>query len=171
MKTIYIFSFCLLYLFSCINLSAQYLNEVITKWENATSYTLDIADLMPAEHYEYRPTPEIMSFAEQLLHMTANMNWLGNSYLNANSHSVSELDSVSGKEDILTVLNEGFENAVMAFKNISIEELDDEVEFFAGPMTKRQIIHLMNDHLTHHRGQLIIYLRMKGIKPPRYVGW
>lgn len=106
-----------------------------------------------------------------MLHMTANMNWLGNRYLNAKPHSVVELDSVNGKENIMTVLNEGFENALLAFKNISMEELDDEVEFFAGPMTKRQIIHLMNDHLTHHRGQLIIYLRMKGIKPPRYVGW
>lgn len=166
----HILVFCLIF-FSCLRLSAQPLTEVIAKWENAATYTLEIAELMPAEHYEYRPMPEIMSFGEHLLHMTANMNWLGNRYLNAKPHSVVELDSVSGKEDILTVLNEGFENALMALKNISVKELDDEVEFFAGPMTKRQIIHLMNDHLTHHRGQLVIYLRMKGIKPPRYVGW
>jgi hypothetical protein len=26
-------------------------------------------------------------------------------------------------------------------------------------------------HQTHHRGQLVVYLRLKGIKPPQYRGW
>ena len=50
-------------------------------------------------------------------------------------------------------------------------DLDEEVQFFAGPMSKRQILVLMNDHLTHHRGQMIVYVRLKGVKPPAYKGW
>ncbi len=38
-------------------------------------------------------------------------------------------------------------------------------------MTERQIINLMNDHLTHHRAQAIVYLRLNGVMPPKYVGW
>ena len=53
---------------------------------------------------------------------------------------------------------------------IAIEELS-KVDFFAGPKTRSQIIQLVDDHHTHHRAQLIIYLRLLGIKPPRYVGW
>jgi uncharacterized damage-inducible protein DinB len=30
---------------------------------------------------------------------------------------------------------------------------------------------LMHDHHTHHRGQIIVYLRLNGLKPPKYVGW
>jgi len=30
---------------------------------------------------------------------------------------------------------------------------------------------LLNDHQTHHRGQLVVYLRLNGIKPPAYIGW
>ncbi|NJL74904.1 MAG: hypothetical protein HC892_07620 [Saprospiraceae bacterium] len=30
---------------------------------------------------------------------------------------------------------------------------------------------LMNDHLTHHRAQMIVYLRLKDVQPPKYVGW
>lgn len=29
----------------------------------------------------------------------------------------------------------------------------------------------MDNHLAHHRGQMIIYLRLQGIKPPAYTGW
>jgi len=50
-------------------------------------------------------------------------------------------------------------------------QLDEKVKFFAGPMTRRQILILMHDHQTHHLGQLIVYLRLKGIKPPDYIGW
>jgi uncharacterized damage-inducible protein DinB len=38
-------------------------------------------------------------------------------------------------------------------------------------MNKLQIINLINDHQTHHRAQLLVYLRLKGVKPPEYVGW
>jgi uncharacterized damage-inducible protein DinB len=24
------------------------------------------------------------------------------------------------------------------------------------------------DHITHHRGQIVVYLRLNGIKPPQY---
>ena len=50
-------------------------------------------------------------------------------------------------------------------------QLEEKVEFFAGPMNKRQILTLLNDHQTHHCGQLIVYLRLKGVKPPDYRGW
>ncbi|WP_374662973.1 DinB family protein [Parasegetibacter sp. NRK P23] len=38
-------------------------------------------------------------------------------------------------------------------------------------MSKLQIINLLSDHQTHHRGQLLVYLRLCGLTPPKYVGW
>jgi uncharacterized damage-inducible protein DinB len=40
-----------------------------------------------------------------------------------------------------------------------------------GSSTKNRILNLMDNHLAHHRGQMIVYLRLKGIEPPSYVGW
>lgn len=145
--------------------------ELTQKWQNAAEYTLEVAKAMPADKYDFRPTSEVMRFGEQLLHMTVNMNWLGNQYLGATPHSISEFEDITKKETIIKILEEGLENAREAMTNITAEELDETVEFFAGPMTKRQIIHLMHDHFTHHRGQLVVYLRLNGITPPRYVGW
>ncbi|MGX5688737.1 DinB family protein [Arcticibacter tournemirensis] len=45
--------------------------------------------------------------------------------------------------------------------NVTDDQLDEQVKFFAGPMTRRQILILMHDHKTHHLGQLIVYLRLK----------
>ena len=35
-----------------------YLDELATKWENAATYTLEIAQMMPDSEYMYRPTEE-----------------------------------------------------------------------------------------------------------------
>ena len=48
-----------------------------------------------------------------------------------------------------------------------------EVNFFVSdvPMNKKNIFQLLLDHITHHRSQLVLNLRLCGIKPPRYIGW
>nr|WP_262481137.1 DinB family protein [Algibacter pectinivorans] len=43
------------------------------------------------------------------------------------------------------------------------------MDYFGADRTKRQILLLLADHITHHRGQMLVYMRLKGIKPPRYV--
>ncbi len=38
-------------------------------WKTAGDYTVAIAEQMPAESYGFKPVPEEMSFAEQLVHI------------------------------------------------------------------------------------------------------
>ena len=150
---------------------SSYLTDFKQKWQNAKTYTLQVAEAMPEEFYDYRPTDDQMSFRDQLLHIQGNMMWLSTSYLGIKKPEKSMSAGADSKEQVLKVLNEGFTLAEAAINQLTAENLDETVQFFAGPMHKRQILTLMNDHLTHHRGQLIVYLRLKGIKPPRYLGW
>jgi uncharacterized damage-inducible protein DinB len=34
---------------------------------------------------------------------------------------------------------------------------------------KRFKAEMIADHITHHRGQMLVYMRLNGLKPPRYV--
>jgi uncharacterized damage-inducible protein DinB len=68
-------------------------------------------------------------------------------------------------------LNQAFELSMTALKNAENKDLSLKVDFFAGEKSLLQIIELMDDHLTHHKGQLAVYLRLNGITPPRFVGW
>ena len=149
----------------------RYLREFQQKWENAAAYTIEIAELMPDSLYDFRPTDDQMTFREQLLHLLGNMAWLSSSYLGGQRPDRDLRETLYDKKEILTILQEGFDLAGKAAAELPAAALEDEVEFFAGPMTKRQIVTLMNDHVTHHRGQLIVYLRLNGIKPPKYRGW
>ncbi len=164
----------LLFLFvgTSLNLFAQdeAATEILTKWENSSQYTIELIELMPAEHFDFQPTPEIRMFKEQIVHMVGNMTWLSSDYLGA--------EKFEGKEPTTKEEHIEYMRAACAYAKTAMEAalkneklLKTQKDFFAGPKTGRQIIRLMHDHVTHHRGQLIIYLRLKGIKPPRYSGW
>ncbi|MEM6379627.1 MAG: DinB family protein [Bacteroidota bacterium] len=150
---------------------ASYLTEFKQKWANAKDFTLELAESMPESSYDYSPTEDQMSFKEQLLHITGNMVWLTSSYLGGEKLEADLKKEGYTKAEVLKILTDAFDLAAEAVENFPVEDLETEVKFFAGPMSKRQIMVLMNDHVVHHRGQIIIYARMKGIKPPRFRGW
>ena len=46
----------------------------------------------------------------------------------------------------------------------------ESVTFFGQKILRRELCFRMLDHVAHHRGQMVIYLRLKGIVPPEYAG-
>lgn len=146
--------------------------ELEEKWKNSMEYTLEIAELMPDSLYDFKPTNEEMSFGEQLLHMGGNMTWLSQVYMMNNTNfKMEDKELPFLASEIKKQISDAYILAMNAHKEMDINRLNDKMDFFAGPKTVRQIIHLMHDHATHHRGQLIVYLRLNGIKPPKYRGW
>ena len=153
-------------------IDSLFLDAAITKLQNSKEYTLKVANGMPEEKYSFKPVPDEMSFGEQLLHIASNLNWLTSSYITSSKCPITkEATKVKKKEEIIEVLNKTYEYAINALKSFDRSNLADTVSFFAGPKTKLQIINLISDHQTHHRAQIIVYLRLNGIKPPEYVGW
>src|SRR5580765_8805072 len=43
--------------------------ELATTFQRAATEILDVAEVMPAEKYGFKPTPEISSFGDQLVHV------------------------------------------------------------------------------------------------------
>ena len=163
----------LIFTFFSLNAFAQ--NETVTafleKWENSKNYLLDIAKAMPKDKYDFKPTEREMSFGAQLIHIKGNMDWLSTSYFTDEEFNKKKDENVYSKEEIITMLETSFNNVSEIIKNTEPESLNEKVEFFAGPKTRLQILNLLQDHVTHHRGQLIVYLNLNEIVPPKYVGW
>ena len=145
--------------------------QLARKWVNSKTYALKLVASMPEAYFDFKPVPEEMSFREQVLHIADNMNWLSSAYLVVGAAEKREPNVMLSKNEILVILGKAYDNGLIGHNKLNISQLDDNVKFFAGPMTRRQILILMHDHQTHHLGQLIVYLRLKGIKPPDYVGW
>ncbi|QIE59977.1 DinB family protein [Rasiella rasia] len=143
----------------------------LEKWENSKNYLVGIAEAMPEEHFDFKPTERQMSFKEQLLHIKGNMDWLSTSYFTDTEFKREKTELPTTKAETIALLLEAFNNAAAIVTMAPDESLADTVDFFAGPKSKLQILNLLHDHVTHHRGQLIVYLNLNDIKPPSYSGW
>ncbi|GLR17289.1 hypothetical protein GCM10007940_19040 [Portibacter lacus] len=154
-----------------IQAQSDYKSNFLKKWDNAAAYTIECAEAMPEDKYDYKPTPESRTFKGQLLHMVSNMMWLSTEYLEgvAYHENLKEIDP--SKDQMLTILRETFKLSRQAVEDLPDHKMRDVVNFFAGPMEIQQIMMLMTDHMTHHRGQILVYMRMNDVKAPKYRGW
>jgi len=158
--------------FVIVGATAQsFLEDYKLKWKNAMEYTLEFAKAMPEEMYSFKPVDVEMTYGEQLKHIAGNMVWLSSSYLNGTKTTLDPVNAGNSKKEIIAILEKSFAYANTTISLLNEKMLNQQVNFFAGMMSKRRIMLLMTDHVTHHRGQLVVYLRLKGIEPPAYRGW
>lgn len=159
---------------ACSAQSTPFLTELKSRLTNAKRYTLQVMEAMPEANYGYKPVADEMDFRAQSIHIAQNLTWLTSTHLTTKPSPLSEASlkaTNQTKAEASTMVTQAYDYAIDAVSEFDAAHFDDSVKFFAGPMTKRQIMLLICDHQTHHRGQLIVYLRLNGLKPPSYVGW
>ena len=162
----------LIFLLSLTTIQAQenlYKQAWLEKWQNSQSYLIAIAEEMPDSLYDYKPTEREMSFEEQLKHINGNMEWLSATYFDKEEAEISTVSNP--KERVIADLNASFDMIYETIKSFPEDRFTEKVDFFAGKKSRLQILNLLQDHITHHRGQLIVYLNLNGFKPPQYSGW
>jgi uncharacterized damage-inducible protein DinB len=167
-KLIYLGTF---FLFNFMIAQNEITSTFIEKWENSKKYLVDIATIMPEDKYEFKPTEREMTFKAQLFHILNNMEWLSTTHFTNIPYKKNTFSEVKTKKEVIAQINKSFDEVSKIIKTVKTEDLSKKVDFFAGEKTKLQILNLMQDHATHHRGQIIVYLNLNGIEPPKYVGW
>lgn len=124
--------------------------------ENAKAYTLAVVEAMPDENLNYQPTREVRSFAAQAYHIAYTIEFQ-NEISSGKSPSWNPGDENSKtKKELIEWIEKGFERMEAILKNAPYRE--DLVTSFVSFL----------DHNAHHRGQMVVYLRMNGIVPPSY---
>jgi uncharacterized damage-inducible protein DinB len=99
------------------------------------------------------------------------MEWLSTTYFTNIEYKKEKKELSETKKETILVLENAFDGVLEIITNTPEEELNEPVDFFAGAKSKLQILNLLQDHVTHHRGQLIVYLNLNEINPPKYSGW
>ena len=132
---------------------------------------LEVAEKMPEAAYGFKPTPEQSSFAEQLMHIAAIIDWHGFSKADGQEYAprTTEFKAAGmSKRQIIEVLDREFGRTAKLLAEFNPARLDETTTYGKFTRTRRQMFMLQADHVTHHRGQLLVYLRLKGVVPPVY---
>lgn len=147
------------------------LRAVLVKdWERARAFTKEYLDAMPEDGINFKATPDIRSFAEQMLHMAQ-----GTIGLSANGtgkeriypgKNLEKSDEYKNKAALTKVVMESYDFAIEGIKNMDVSKWDEIVKRGNFEVTKLGWIMKAFEHQTHHRGQCTIYLRLKGVTPP-----
>jgi len=126
---------------------------------------------MPDETYHFKPVEEVRSFADQMLHIAQSSIFFATAYLGGTDAPESDYSTEGkSKSEIVELLEEAFDYCTGILISLTDEQLHEEIETFAGVLPKNEVVLFMRDHVTHHRGQTVVYLRLNGIVPPEYVG-
>lgn len=128
-----------------------------------------LAEAIPADKFAWRPTPDVRSFAEVFLHVSA-ANY--NLYKLVGTPPPTGLDikglekSTSEKEKVIATLKDSFAHAKTAIKAMPDADLEKSLDWFGGKNTERGILLFIVRHAAEHLGQSIAYARFAGIVPP-----
>jgi uncharacterized damage-inducible protein DinB len=148
---------------------AQYSQaEFVKEWQRAKDYTKAYLDAMPEDGYAFKPTPEIRSFAQQMLHLSDGTYFLvtngtGKPMPIAQSNEKSVTPT---KEAVTKAVMDSYDFAIASLQAMTPAQLAETVKFHNQDITRFGMFGKAFEHQTHHRGQTTIYLRLKGVTPP-----
>jgi uncharacterized damage-inducible protein DinB len=144
---------------------------LVANWTRARDYTKEYLDAMPEDGVGLKPTPDIRSFAEQMLHLAnANFAFASTASGVANPQqgkNLEKMDEYKTKAGLTKIVMESYDFMINAIKGMDMKKMDEQVKFFGRDLTRAAALEKGFEHQTHHRGQTTIYLRLKGVKPPQ----
>lgn len=146
---------------------------MIAAWERAKAYTREYLDAATDEVYGFKPTPEIKSFAEQMHHLAVDNYKITSAAVvgvanPANAKDLEKNPPLMNKAEITRAVMESYDFVIATIKGIDESGLGSTVKMFnKWETTVEDGLNKAFEHQTHHRGQTTVYLRLKGITPPK----
>ncbi|MGB8472525.1 MAG: DinB family protein [Candidatus Acidiferrum sp.] len=124
------------------------------------------AELMPAEKFGFKPTPEMMTFGHLAMHIAQSNDFLCAKISGKEAPKV-ELKDTDSKEKLVEALKASFAYCSEALAGVDDSKLGDSLPWFGGRTTSRAgaLIGLTDDWYDHYSAQAV-YLRLNGILPP-----
>jgi uncharacterized damage-inducible protein DinB len=146
------------------------MEEFLSKWENSRAFTLEAIDKMPDNLLAYKPHETSMSFREQITHIGAAAANISKGFLLGGEMDFDASAKPQTKAEMKEFINNAYDYGKKTISSLTEAQLSEKIDSFAGNVTRRQMVGLVDDHCTHHRGAAISYIRANGIEPPAFRG-
>ncbi|MBI1874537.1 MAG: DinB family protein [Acidobacteria bacterium] len=140
------------------------LTSLKSSWQNIRDLGIRSAELMPEEHYGFRPVTDVRTFGEIIGHL-ANEHYLicapGKGEPNPNS---VDFEKTTKKAELVKALRESAAYCDSLYT--MTEQAANEMPASGGRRSRFGAALLNVTHDSEHYGNLVTYLRMKGLVPP-----
>jgi uncharacterized damage-inducible protein DinB len=127
---------------------------------------LKSAEEMPEANYSFTPVATVRSFGQLVAHVADGQYEFCEPVAGGNEKHPSVEKSKTSKADLIGALKEAFAYCDKVYENMTDARAADKVDFFGRPSTKLTVLEFNNAHNMEHYGNMVTYLRMKGLVPP-----
>jgi uncharacterized damage-inducible protein DinB len=150
------------------------IEQFLNTGEMESRMTAKLLRTLPPDHLDFRPDPKGRSLAELAWHLAEIEAIMTTIAVHQNFHG--PLPAGLERPETAAELADGYERihreAVERIRGLRIEDLGVEFPFFGGGTIRvRDVLRFpLLHHLIHHRGQLMMLIRMAGGVPSRVYG-
>lgn len=127
---------------------------------------LPSAETMPEEYYSFQPTDAVRSYGQILGHV-ADSQYLFCSFALGEKNPAPAIEKTrTSKADLIAGLKAAFAYCDRAYDSMTDASALHMVKFLGGDMPRASVLSVNLAHSSLHYGNLVTYMRMKGIVPP-----
>jgi uncharacterized damage-inducible protein DinB len=126
---------------------------------------LKSAEKMPEANYSFKPSPEVRTFGAILGHV-ADSQYFFCSAAKGETKDTKIENEVTSKAALVAELKKVFAYCDLAYDSLTAEKGVTLMKFGRGERTLSGILNYNVAHNFEHYGNLVTYLRIKGIIPP-----
>jgi uncharacterized damage-inducible protein DinB len=154
------------------------LEEAIESWEDARNGVIDEVENLPANRFDFRPTPDVRSVTELVIHILEVSLMMAGELTREDTnlrrypwpkllaHYSKPIANASGKRQLLSALRSTLRDGVKQFRTAGeVHMLQQILRFDGNKGTRMEWFHHGIAQEMYHRGQLALYARLVGLKP------
>ncbi len=124
------------------------------------------AEKMPEENYSFKPTPDIRSFGQLVGHV-ADANYMFCSQATGEANPMKNIEKTkTSKADLVAAIKDAVGYCNKSFDGMTDAKGSEMVKLFNFNLAKLSLFSLNTAHTDEHYGNMVTYMRLKGIVPP-----
>src|SRR5499427_787487 len=124
------------------------------------------AEKMPEEEYAFKPDPAVRSFGQILGHVAdANYSFCAGA-LGESIPAPTVEKTKTSKTELKTALHDAFAYCSRAYDALTDASAGETIKAFGQERNKLGVLWFNASHNLEHYGNLVVYMRTKGIVPP-----
>ena len=125
------------------------------------------AEAMPADKYSFKPTPEVRTFGQLVLHVAQFNNLICSRLTTTPAPDIKDLKDTDGKDKLVAAAKGSFDFCTAALSGLDDSTLGQSAGKL-GPnnMSRGGAILILGEDWYDHYSAMAIYLRLNGILPP-----
>jgi len=131
---------------------------------------LKSVDKIPDNLWSYQPTPAVRTVGQLFAHIADGQYEFCSVPAEGKQIEKGIENTAKTKTEIVAALKEAFAYCDAAFAKMTDAGARETVDFFGRQMTRIGIMDFNTAHTMEHYGNLVTYMRMKGIVPPSSEG-